>query len=189
MKKLLTMSLLSGLLALPNSVFAYTIQPGDTVSEITSSNKMTINEFKNLNPQVTNINQIIVGQNVYTISPSDRELLTHLVYAEATDEPYAGHVAVASVVLNRMVSGDFPDTVGEVINQVSNGYYQFTPVRDGRINLTPDAQSYQAVDEALTLKYPTASDSLFFYNPKTATSRWLDSRPTTVVIGNTVFKK
>lgn len=132
---------------------------------------------------------IHANNKTYTITPSDKQLLTHLVYAEETNEPYAGHVAVATVVLNRMVSGEFPDTVPGVINQVDSGHYQFTPVLDGRIKLDPDWQSYKAVDEALSFNYPTVNDSLFFYNPKIATSRWLDSLPTTVIIGNTVFKR
>jgi N-acetylmuramoyl-L-alanine amidase len=115
---------------------------------------------------------------------SDKEMLARLVHAEAQGEPYAGKVAVAVVVLNRVASPDFPNTVPQVIYQQG----QFSPVANGAIREYADKDSIRAVNEAYTLR-GTGSGSLFFYNPKTATSRWLDSRETTVTIGNHVFKK
>jgi N-acetylmuramoyl-L-alanine amidase len=115
---------------------------------------------------------------------SDKEMLARLVHAEAKGEPYAGKVAVAVVVLNRVASPDFPNTVPQVIYQKG----QFTPVANGTFKQYADLDSIKATNEAYRLR-GTGSGSLFFYNPKTATSRWLDSRETTVVIGNHVFKK
>ena len=122
------------------------------------------------------------------ISVSDKKLLYRLVHAEAVGEPYAGKVAVATVVLNRVLSPDFPNTVSGVINQVSSGHYAFTPVADGRINQAADAESKKAVNEALALM-GKSSGSLYFYNPATSSSTWMLSRPVTVKIGHHVFAK
>jgi N-acetylmuramoyl-L-alanine amidase len=108
-----------------------------------------------------------------------------LVRAEAEGEPYAGKVAVAIVVLNRVDHPQFPNSIKEVIYQPR----QFTPVSNGTINQPADDESIRAVEEALAYDRSKGYGSLFFYNPKTSHSRWLDSRPTTIVIGNHVFKK
>jgi len=97
---------------------------------------------------------------------------------------FAGKVAVGAVILNRIRSRLFPNTLREVIYQ-SNA---FTCVIDGQINLTPDVQSYQAALEALLGNDPTGG-SLFYYNPRTATSRWIRSRKVIKVIGNHIFAK
>ncbi|MGF9741616.1 cell wall hydrolase [Priestia megaterium] len=178
--------------------FAYTVKSGDTMSKIAKSNNLTLSQITSYNPQISNVNKIYVGQNVNTsptkktpqtgnisVSASDKDLLARLVQAEASGEPYAGKVAVAAVVLNRVKSPDFPNTVSAVVNQAG----QFSPVSNGEIKKAANSDSIKAVNEALTYTYPTATNSLFFYNSKTATSRWLDSRPTTVVIGNHTFKK
>jgi len=176
--------------------FAYTVKSGDTMNTIAKSNGLSLTELTKLNPSVKDANKIYVGQNINTsptskattktaISDSEKDLLARLVRAEAEAEPYSGKVAVASVVLNRVASPDFPNTVTAVINQSG----QFTPVSNGEIKKAADAASKKAVAEALTYSYPTAANSLFFYNPKTSTSRWLDSRTTTVVIANHTFKK
>lgn len=118
-------------------------------------------------------------------SQSEIDLLARLVRAEAETEPYEGKVAVACVVLNRLESPKFPDTIKEVIYQKR----QFQPVSNGQINKPADEDSIKAVHEALNEKRTLAEDSLFFYNPVIATSRWLDSRATTITIGDHVFKK
>lgn len=185
MKKLITTLAITTALIIPTATSAHTIESGDTVYGISQANGMSLLEFEHLNPQVKDINRIYVGQDVYTVSTSERHLLAQIVEAEAKGEPYAGKVAVATVVLNRVVHDGFPDTVEEVIYQPG----QFSPVMDGAINNTPSADSIRAVREALnTQNFPTATNSLFFWNPKTATSRWLESLPTTTVIGNHEFK-
>lgn len=118
-------------------------------------------------------------------SGEDLELLARVIHAEARGEPYNGQVAVGAVVLNRVASNQFPNTVREVIYAPN----QFTSVSDGQINLTPNETSYQAAKDALAGKDPSKG-ALFFYNPKTArTLSWLQTRPTTVQIGNHVFAK
>lgn len=113
------------------------------------------------------------------------DLLARLVRAEAQIEPFEGKIAVACVVLNRLKSSHFPKTIKEVIYQRG----QFQPVSNGEINKPADSESTAAVKAALTEKRNMAHESLFFYNPAIATSHWLASRATTLVIGQHVFKK
>lgn len=113
---------------------------------------------------------------------SDLNLLAKIVYAEARGEPYTGQVAIAAVVLNRVKSASFPNTISGVIYQP----YAFTAVNDGQINLTPNSAAYKAAQDALNGWDPTYG-CVFYYNPKTATSSWIWSRKTVVTIGNHVF--
>ncbi|WP_376767984.1 cell wall hydrolase [Neobacillus endophyticus] len=135
---------------------------------------------------------LYAGQNIAIpnspVSPADKGLMARLVHAEANGESYAGKVAVASVILNRVKSPDFPNTVHGVIYQISNGHYAFTPVQNGQINQAADADSLKAVNEAIALM-GTGKGSLFFYNPATSQSSWMLSRQVTARIGNHVFAK
>ena len=115
-------------------------------------------------------------------SDSDVNLLARLVYGEARGESYTGQIAVASVVLNRVKSSSFPNTIAGVIYQP----YAFTAVSDGQINLTPDARAISAAKEAMNGYDPTGG-AIYYYNPSTATSAWIFSRKTTVQIGQHVF--
>lgn len=179
--------------------YAYTVEKGDTMSKIADKNNLSLKELSNLNPQVHNINLIYVGENintkvgtgvanvsksVSTAESSEKQLLAKLVEAEAKAEPYKGKVAVAEVVLNRVKSGSFPNSIEDVIYQKG----QFSPVSNGAINQKASEDSKKAVNEALNGTNLTGN-ALFFYNPSTATSRWLDTKETTVVIGNHTFKK
>ncbi|MBY0148845.1 cell wall hydrolase [Neobacillus niacini] len=166
-----------------------TIQSGETYWKIAKGFGVPINSLMSANNSKT----LIAGQTMTLpnslISVADKDLMARLVRAEAVGEPYAGKVAVATVVLNRVfMSDDFPDTVRGVIYQISNGYYAFTPVANGQINQPADAESKRAVNEALAL-LGKGNGSLFFYNPNTATSKWVASREVTVRIGNHVFAK
>ena len=115
-------------------------------------------------------------------SDSDINLLTRLVYGEARGESYTGQVAVAAVVLNRVKSSQFPNTISGVIYQ----RYAFTAVDDGQINLTPNDTARKAVLAAVNGWDPSYG-ALYYYNPNTATSQWIFSRQTTVIIGRHVF--
>ena len=117
-----------------------------------------------------------------SLSSSDLNLLAKCVYAEARGEPYTGQVAVAAVVLNRVKSASFPNTISGVIYQP----YAFTAVDDGQINLTPNSTAYKAAQDALNGWDPTYG-CLYYYNPATATSSWIWSRKTVVTIGKHVF--
>lgn len=119
-----------------------------------------------------------------TASNSDLNLLAHLVYAEARGEPYSGQVAVAAVVLNRVKSNSFPNTVAGVIYERG----AFSVVADGQINLQPNQTAISAARDALNGWDPTYG-AIYYFNPKTATNKWIWSRPMTVTIGNHRFCK
>jgi len=122
------------------------------------------------------------GSSSTTQSSNDLHLLAKCVHAEARGEPYTGQVAVAAVILNRVKSSSFPNTIAGVIYQP----YAFTAVNDGQINLSPNSSAYKAAQDALNGWDPTYG-CLYYYNPKTATSSWIWSRQTVVTIGNHIF--
>lgn len=115
---------------------------------------------------------------------SNLNLLARLVYGEARGEPYTGQVAVAAVVLNRVKSSSFPNTVSGVIYQAG----AFSVVSDGQINLTPNQTAYNAARDALNGWNPSYG-SIYYFNPNTATSSWIWSRPHVITIGNHRFCK
>ena len=115
-------------------------------------------------------------------SDSDLMLLARLIYGEARGESYVGQVAVGAVVLNRIKSASFPNTMAGVIYQ----RYAFTAVEDGQINLTPNATAKKAAEDAMNGWDPSYG-ALYYYNPATATSQWIFSRKTLTTIGNHVF--
>lgn len=117
-----------------------------------------------------------------TNTSTDLNLLARLVYAEARGEPYTGQVAVAAVVLNRVRSSSFPNTIAGVIYQSG----AFDCVADGQINLTPNSTAKSAAQDALNGWDPSYG-CLFYYNPKTATSKWMLSRTVKLSIGNHSF--
>lgn len=121
-----------------------------------------------------------VANNNY--SDADINLLARLIYGEARGESYVGQVAVGAVVMNRIKSSSFPNTMSGVIYQ----RYAFTAVDDGQINLTPDATAKRAAKDAMNGWDPSYG-ALYYYNPATATSAWIFSRKTTVTIGRHVF--
>ena len=115
-------------------------------------------------------------------SSNDLYLLAKCIHAEARGEIYEGMVAVGAVILNRVASPEFPNTVYGVIYQP----WAFTAVNDGQINLEPDAKAYQAAQDALNGWDPTYG-CLFYYNPAVATSKWIYSRQVVCTIGRHVF--
>ncbi|MBO5713802.1 MAG: spore cortex-lytic enzyme [Clostridia bacterium] len=117
-------------------------------------------------------------------SDADVQLLARLIYGEARGESYVGQVAVGAVVMNRIRSSSFPNTMSGVIYQ----RYAFTAVDDGQINLTPNATAKKAAQDAMNGWDPSYG-ALYYYNPRTATSSWIFTRQTTVTIGNHVFAK
>lgn len=123
-----------------------------------------------------------LGLNFNSVTSSDLYLLAKCVHAEARGEPYVGQVAVAAVILNRVKDAAFPNTISGVIYQP----WAFTAVNDGQINLEPNSTAYQAAQDALNGWDPTYG-CLYYYNPVTATSKWIFSRQTVVTIGKHVF--
>lgn len=115
---------------------------------------------------------------------SNINLLARLIHGEARGEPYTGMVAVGAVVLNRVASSKFPSTVAGVIYQKG----AFDAVSDGQINLTPSQQSYNAARDAMNGWDPSGG-ALYYFNPATATNKWIWSRPLTLTIGKHRFCK
>lgn len=115
-------------------------------------------------------------------SSSDLNLLSRLVYGEARGEQYIGQVAVAAVVLNRVSSSNFPNTVAGVIYQSG----AFDVVSDGQINLTPNQTAKSAAQDALN-GWDPSNGALYYFNPNTATSKWIWSRKITLTIGSHMF--
>lgn len=119
-----------------------------------------------------------------TTSNSDLNLLSKVVYSEARGEVYAGQVAVAAVVLNRVKNSSFPNTIAGVVYQKG----AFDAVSDGQINMSPNSTAKKAAQDALNGWDPSYG-AIYYFNPKTATSSWIWSRPLTVIIGNHRFCK
>ncbi|MGJ7920055.1 cell wall hydrolase [Neobacillus sp. LXY-4] len=169
---------------------SYQVQSGDSYYKIGVKFGVPVASIKLANNKSSDL--IYPGQKLVipnsSVTAAEKELMARLVHAEAKGEPYAGKVAVATVVLNRVDSTLFPNTVNGVIYQQVNGSYAFTPVKTGSINQPADASARQAVNEALALR-GQGKGSLYFYNPRTAVSQWIFSRPVTVTIGNHVFAK
>lgn len=117
-------------------------------------------------------------------SQNDINLMANAVYGEARGEPYEGQVAVAAVILNRLKSPIFPDTVSGVIFEPR----AFTAVADGQIWLTPDETAKRAVLDAIN-GWDPSGNALYYFNPETATSPWIWTRPQIKRIGKHIFCK
>lgn len=115
-------------------------------------------------------------------SDQDLKLMSNAVYGEARGEPYEGQVAVAAVILNRVEHSEFPDTVGGVIFQPG----AFTAVDDGQIWLTPNDRASEAVLDAIN-GWDPSENAIYYFNPITATSKWIWSRPQIKKIGLHIF--
>ena len=115
-------------------------------------------------------------------SESDVYLLARTIYAEGRGEPYTGQVAIGAVIMNRIRSPKFPNTVSGVVYQK----HAFTAVSDGQINLTPNDTAMKAARDAMNGWDPTGG-ALYYYNPAIATSSWIFDRQTVTVIGKHVF--
>ena len=119
-----------------------------------------------------------------TNNSSNVNLLARAIYGEARGEPYTGQVAVGAVIMNRVRSSKFPNTIAGVIYQSG----AFDAVSDGQINLQPDATAKKAAQDALNGWDPSYG-AIYYFNPNTATNKWIWSRPMTVTIGKHRFCK
>ncbi|HZG60301.1 MAG TPA: spore cortex-lytic enzyme [Anoxybacillus sp.] len=117
-------------------------------------------------------------------SRNDIQLMANAVYGEARGEPYIGQVAVAAVILNRLNHSSFPNTVAGVIFQPG----AFTAVADGQIWLTPNETARKAVLDAIN-GWDPSEGAIYYFNPDTATSGWIWSRPQIKRIGKHIFCK
>ncbi len=133
-----------------------------------------------MNASVNVLQGSSTGGSGYT--SSDLYLLAKCIYAEARGESYTGQVAVGAVILNRVRSSSFPNTISGVIYQKG----AFTAVTDGQINLEPDKTAMNAAADALNGWDPTYG-CIYYYNPAVATSSWIFGRKTVTTIGKHVF--
>lgn len=122
------------------------------------------------------------ASNAMGLSENDLRIMANAVYGESRGEPFEGQVAVAAVILNRVKSPSFPNTVSGVIFQPG----AFTAVADGQIWLEPNEQARKAVQQALNGWDPTGG-CIYYFNPRTATSKWIWSRPQVKTIGEHIF--
>lgn len=150
---------------------------GLTVDGIAGPN--TIRELKRLTGE-----SVTTGGTKVGYKSSDINLLAKLVNGEARGEPYRGQVAVAAVVLNRIKSSSFPNSIPDVVYQQG----AFTAVADGQIWRTPSSSAVKAAYEALGGTDPSYG-SLFFFNPATSNSKWIWSRPQVIQIGKHIFAR
>lgn len=124
------------------------------------------------------------GGGNQTTSNGDLNLLAHLIYGEGRGEPYVGQVAIGAVVLNRVKDSRFPKTIAGVVYQPG----AFDAVSDGQINLAADQTAYRAAQDAINGWDPTHG-CVYYYNPSTATSAWIWTRPIMLKIGEHNFAK
>lgn len=131
-------------------------------------------------------NNVDIVQATTNNNTSDVQLIARAINGEARGEPYEGQVAVGAVILNRVKSSKFPNTIAGVIYQSG----AFTAVSDGQINVPIASNStvVKAAQDALNGWDPT-SGAIYYFNPNTATNKWIWSRPQIKTIGNHIFCK
>ncbi|SDC02679.1 cell wall hydrolase [Halanaerobium congolense] len=178
-----------------NKIIDYYVGPGDTLYDLARDFSTTIGTILALNDKKNSFlrsgEKICLPVHNLTshqilnkrVSKQELNLLARAIYGESRGEPYLGQVAVAAVIINRVLSRKFPNTFAQVIYQGG----QFSAVSDGQINLTPNQTAYRAARDALNGSDPT-NGALYFYNPKTATRvSFFRGRRVITKIGDHVF--
>lgn len=141
----------------------------------TSNNSKTSTNSTTNKPSSNSVQASETAKSVIPYTQSDLDVLSRLVHAEAGGESYKTRVCVASVVINRVKSSKFPNSIKGVVYEVSDGHYQFTPVLNGMINKPATEEDKKAALEALNGNDPTKGALYFFDN--TITNKWLLSKP------------
>lgn len=177
----------------------YKVVSGDTLYLISKRYGVTIDQIRLANNkwdnnlyigEILNIpyptsNNTQSAASVIPYSESDVNLLARLITAEAGGESYNAMVSVGAVIINRVKSPIFPNTISGVIYDTSYGYYQFTPVANGMINKAASQTAINAAYDALKGTDPTKG-ALYFYD-NTVTNTWLTSKPIALRVGNLTF--
>ncbi|MDF2539038.1 MAG: hypothetical protein K0S76_2059 [Herbinix sp.] len=181
----------------------YTVKSGDTLYTIAKKHGIDLYNLRKANAKWDNLikpGQLLIlpgvkpagsttenTNSVISHTAEEVNLLARLITAETTGEPYEAMVGVGAVVINRVQSSEWPNTITSVVNQVINGNYQFTPVKNGAIKNTPSDIAMKAARAALNGSDPS-KEAIFYYDDS-STNQWILSRPTTVKIGHMVFAK
>lgn len=152
------------------------------MEQINKGNRFTHYGGQSLEHQVQQGTKTSQVQLPGKYSEQDLQLMANAVYGEARGEPYEGQVAVAAVILNRLESPDFPNSISGIIFQPR----AFTAVADGQIWLEPNERAMQAVLDAMN-GWDPSENALYYFNPATATSEWIWSRPQIKQIGDHIF--
>lgn len=189
-------------LTVPGTI--YTVKSGDSLYLIAKRYNLPLNLLRKINNKWDDT--IYIGQTLTlpkaasttvvggtsssstgtsSVSATDIDLLARLITAEAGGESYTAQVAVGAVVMNRVKSAIFPNTISSVINQKDSRYYQFTPVENGYINKAATADAVRAAKEAISGVDPTKG--AIYYFDDSATNQWLWSRPIALRIGKMVY--
>jgi LysM repeat protein len=207
---------LSGSMIFPGQVIivpaeVYTVKSGDTMFLIAARYNISLTDLRKANNKWDNL--IMSGQRlilpgvkptgslpasssgssstgsgtVISYKNSEVDLLARLITAEAVGEPYDAMVAVGAVVVNRVKSSAWPNSIISVINHVSAGHYQFSPVQNGFIKKPATDTAVRAAWAALYGADP--SKGAMFYYDKSSTNQWIRSKPVTARIGNMIYAK
>ena len=144
-------------------------------SNVTSNNTKTSTNSATNKPSSNSVQAPQKAKSVIPYTQADLDVLSRLVHAEAGGESYKTRVCVAAVVINRVKSNQFPNSIQKVVYEVSDGHYQFTPVLNGMINKPATEEDKKAALEALNGNDPTKGALYFFDN--TITNKWLLSKP------------
>jgi len=178
------------------------VKSGDTLYKIAKQYGVTLSEIRTLNNKnddLITVGQIILipGSAVQTTVPapaetattkftaSEVDLLARLIMAEAESESYQAKVAVGAVVMNRLESPLWPNTLTGVIYQNINGYYQFSPVASGTINKPANEDCIKAAKAAMNGVDPT--NGAMFYYDTSSKNEWIRSKPVALSVDNMIF--
>jgi spore germination cell wall hydrolase CwlJ-like protein len=210
--KLMSDNNLSGTMIYPGQTLkvpatAHTVKAGDTLYLIAKKYGVTVNEIRQCSNKWDDMiypGQILLIPKTGSLlssassssanstkssgvsySSAELDLLARLVRSEAENQPYEAQVAVAAVVINRMKSDLFPNTISSIIYEKSYGYYQFTPVENGMINNAATTTAKNAALAALNGSDPSKG-SLYYFDDS-ATNKWLWSKEIRARIGNMVY--
>ena len=184
----------------------YTVKKSDTLSKIAKKYNVSVTAIKQANhltskkiskgkvlliPAAASVSaskQVSSSSKaVIKYTSSEVDLLARLITAEAGGESYNAMVGVGGVVVNRVQSTQWPDSISNVINQVSGGYYQFTPVKNGWIKKAATDEAKKAAMAAINGS--DTSKGAMFYFDDSSTNQWLWSKPITVRIDHMVYVK
>lgn len=175
----------------------YTVQNGDTMWKISRHFGVSLSSLMAKNPSV-HANNLIPGtvlnipsaNSSSNVSSKDLYWMSHLIHAEASGEPLKAQISVGDVVMHRVHSSQFPNSIYGVIFQKINGYSQFSVVPQGTIYNQPSAKSMKAAKDVLEYHYDYVPGAYVFFTPsKTPSGNWVWNQPRVASIGDFIFAK